>query len=148
MAMQDYLNRKVFSNLVPVFNQWAVSNKMGSMNRNKKEREMRKIEQWGIKRFNIEQIVCLSDVATRLDFGDRMLAQDSEQMHGYIDEIPFAAQMEMERVAKNKIGDEGIPYLTKQPSLSSMDDAGFHLFTKGLSRSFSNFSDDWAEAFK
>jgi len=103
--LKAYLNSKIFSNFVPVFNHWAVTNKLNSMARQVVQKEISKLHELKFKKFEVEKIYSLSDVPTKLDVSDKMVnaEQYSDIAQSYVDEIDFAANEEVRNQAKNSL---------------------------------------------
>ena len=103
--LKAYLNHKIFTNFVPIFNHWAVSNKLNSMARNVVQKEINKLNELKHKKFEVEKIYSLSDVPTKLDASEKMAnaEQYSELAQSYVDEVDFAANEEVWNQAKNSI---------------------------------------------
>lgn len=100
--LRAYLSSKLFANFVPVFNHWAVSNKLNSMARHIIQKEINKLQVLKFKKFNVEKIYSLADVPTKIDTSDRNgVEQNSELAQSYIDEVDFAANEEVRNQAKN-----------------------------------------------
>lgn len=142
--LRAYLSSKIFKKFVPIFNHWAVSNKLNSMARHVVQREMQKLQELKYKKFEVEKIYSLSDVPTKLDASDRLVNADknSELAQSYIDEVDFAANEEIRNQAKNSIMNKSFNLdLLRNDSFNSLDDHMLKFMNAGVSRTFSNITD-------
>jgi len=85
-------------NFVSSFNHWAVSNKLNSMARGILEKEMHKLHDMRIKKFDVEKIYVLADVPTKVDASDRHAqGNTSDLSQNYVDEGEFAVNEEAKK---------------------------------------------------
>ena len=103
--LKAYLNNKIFNNFVPIFNHWAVTNKLNSMARYVVQKEINKLHELKYRKFEVEKIYSLSDVPTKLDVSEKIenAEQYSDLAQSYVDEVEFAANEEVRNQAKNSI---------------------------------------------
>ena len=89
-----YLSAKVFDNFVIVFNQWAVSNKLGSMKDSTLNYNEKKIEEARFKEINLKKICEKYEEEPELDLSEKLITRQetSKLAQSLVNEIHIGGE--------------------------------------------------------
>ena len=106
-TLKVYLSAKVFDNFVVVFNQWAVSNKLGSMKDSTLNHNKRKIEEAKYKKLDLKKICEKYEEEVKPDLSEKLVTRQetSKLAQSFVNEFYFGSEDVTKSVDRNSFLD-------------------------------------------
>ena len=145
-TLKSYLTAKLFDNFVAIFNQWAVSNKLGSMSNHVLCRHERKIDEGKLRKIDLKQLTLLYSEEKEREARNKLIVQQetSRLAQSHQQEFYFGAESSMDLFSEGMVIESDRFSFDNDRQNNNRNESGdSELMNIGFSNGFANVSHDW-----